>query len=121
MLAEMLGRRGVPVAVLDVRPGRWEQGNGEVDGVRWYKCDVGSREEVVRVKGLVEKEVGTMIVCVVVMLLLDCACCVFCACLKAGRGDGTSSCEEEDVMCSAIVLAKIPIDSENEEPYKSTC
>ena len=45
-LAEILGMRGVGVAVLDVVGG--EKGD-EGSGVRYWKCDVGSYEEVERV------------------------------------------------------------------------
>ena len=52
-IAEVYGMRGASVAVLDVK----ELEGAEERGVRWYRCDVGNREEVERVRGLVEKDV----------------------------------------------------------------
>lgn len=55
-VAEVLGMRGVGVAVmdLDVGGGRGEEGGS----VRYYQCDVGDREEVERVWGEVVRDVG---------------------------------------------------------------
>jgi len=55
-VAEMLGMRGVGVAVLDLDGG---EGRGEEGAsVRVWKCDVGDREEVERVWGEVVRDVG---------------------------------------------------------------
>lgn len=58
-VAEMLGMRGVGVAVLDLD---WDgEGKGGEEGasVRVWKCDVGKREEVERVWGEVVRDVGS--------------------------------------------------------------
>lgn len=60
IIAEVYGMRGVAVAVLDkVVP---EGAEEETRGVRFWKCDVGSPEEVERVKREVEEELGTVTV-----------------------------------------------------------
>ena len=53
LVAEVFGRRGVSVAVLDVKAPEGE----EEEGWRWYECDVGRKGEVERVKGAVERDV----------------------------------------------------------------
>lgn len=45
-VAEIYGIKGTNVASLDVE---FEKGEGESEGVRRYKCDVGNRAEVERV------------------------------------------------------------------------
>lgn len=45
-VAEIYGIKGTSVAVLDLEV---EKGQGEREGVRMYKCDVGNRAEVERV------------------------------------------------------------------------
>lgn len=50
--------RGVPVAVLDMRNLSEEQGEElEEKGVRYWRCDVGNREEVESAVGSVREEV----------------------------------------------------------------
>ncbi len=56
-LAEIFALRGVGVAVLDV--GVKDRGRGEErEGVRYYCCDVGDREQVERVWGRVVEDLG---------------------------------------------------------------
>lgn len=52
-VAEIYGFRGGSVAVLDL-----EVEEGEREGVRGYRCDVGDREQVERVWVRIVKEVG---------------------------------------------------------------
>jgi hypothetical protein len=59
VIAEMYGMRGVSVAVLDVRVPDGEESEA-LESVRFYKCDVGSLEEVQRAKGEIEKDVRRM-------------------------------------------------------------
>lgn len=62
LLVEVLGMKGVRVALLDVkeRPKEGALGEGE-DGigedVRWYVCDVGNRDSVEKVAGRIREEV----------------------------------------------------------------
>lgn len=56
VLAEMFGRRGVSVAVLDVREPE-ERGSEGWQNCCFYKCDVGDPEAVLKVKGEIEKDV----------------------------------------------------------------
>lgn len=56
LLVEVLGLRGVGVAVLDVRE-RPEGIPGEEEGVRWYVCDVGNRGQVEECARRIRKEV----------------------------------------------------------------
>lgn len=63
VLAEVLGLRGVSVAVLDLDVTGEEEGEGggqgrKGDGVRYWRCDVGNLEEVERVWEKVVKDVG---------------------------------------------------------------
>ncbi|EQB44399.1 Protein dhs-3 [Colletotrichum sp. SAR11_59] len=55
LIAEVYGMRGATVAVLDVN----EMENGEARGVTFYKCDVTDKNEVARVAGEIERELGT--------------------------------------------------------------
>ncbi len=57
VIAEMYGMRGASVAVMDVKdvPERENEG---IRGVKFYKCDIGKREDVEGVKARIEKEVG---------------------------------------------------------------
>ncbi|KAL1651988.1 hypothetical protein SLS58_000111 [Diplodia intermedia] len=61
LVAEVYGMRGASVAVLDVG----ELGEAEREsmleekGVAYYRCDVGDREEVERVYGRIENDLGT--------------------------------------------------------------
>ena len=60
-LAEIYGMKGVRVAVLDVSVGEEEEKAGaeEENDVRYYRCDVGDREDVHRVWKRVVDDVGT--------------------------------------------------------------
>lgn len=59
VLAERFARRGVGVAVLDVRGGEGDEGTEwEEMGVKWYRCDVGDRKQVMEVAGRIREEVG---------------------------------------------------------------
>lgn len=53
-VAEIYGIKGTNVAVLDLEVGN---GDGEREGVRWYKCDVGNRAEVENVWARVVSDV----------------------------------------------------------------
>lgn len=55
-VAEIYGIKGTNVAVLDLEV---EKGQGEREGVRMYKCDVGNRAEVERVWARVVADLGT--------------------------------------------------------------
>ena len=55
IMAEMYGMRGVSVALLDIREPVWES-EGMAD-VKFYRCGVGKRTDVERVKGQIEKDV----------------------------------------------------------------
>jgi len=59
VIADTYGMRGVSVAVLDVKP---MSGDSETEGqnVKWYECDVGSAEAAMKVKGQIEKDVGSV-------------------------------------------------------------
>lgn len=54
-VAEIYGMAGASVAVLD-----WEVEEGEREGIRFFKCDVGDKEEVERVWKLVVEEVSCL-------------------------------------------------------------
>jgi hypothetical protein len=56
VIAEMYGMRGVSVAVLDVRVPE-EKESEALESVRFYKCDVGSLEEVQRARDRIEEDV----------------------------------------------------------------
>ncbi|KAK5108562.1 hypothetical protein LTR62_008219 [Meristemomyces frigidus] len=57
ILAETYGMRGASVAVLDVQsPSKESEG---LAGVEFYECDVGDAEAVEKVKGQIEKDLGT--------------------------------------------------------------
>lgn len=56
IIAETYGMRGVSVAVLDVRGG--SLGEGEMQNVRYYRCDVGDRAQVEEVARRVEEDVS---------------------------------------------------------------
>jgi hypothetical protein len=56
VIAEMYGMRGASVAVLDVKDVEEPENEG-IRGVDFYKCDIGKRDEVEKVKGRIEKEV----------------------------------------------------------------
>lgn len=55
-IAEIFGMRGASVAILDVKE---VDGGPEAlgEGVKWWKCDVGSFESVASVKAEIEKDV----------------------------------------------------------------
>ncbi|KAK0333694.1 hypothetical protein LTR91_022487 [Friedmanniomyces endolithicus] len=57
ILAETYGMRGASVAVLDVRDPE-EESEG-LASVKFYKCDVGDAEAVVRAREQIEKDLGT--------------------------------------------------------------
>ncbi len=60
LFAEVYAMKGVRgVAVLDVRVPEQgaEREEWEERGIRWFRCDVGRREEVERVRGQILKEV----------------------------------------------------------------
>lgn len=57
LIAEVYGMRGATVAVLDVN----EMENTEARGVTYYKCDVGDKEQVVKVAAEIEIDVSSMI------------------------------------------------------------
>lgn len=64
LIAEVYGMRGVPVAVLDVRElSEAQKEELEERGVRYWRCDVGSREEVERTVRGVREEVRLFISC----------------------------------------------------------
>ncbi|EON67512.1 hypothetical protein W97_06880 [Coniosporium apollinis CBS 100218] len=54
LIAEVYGLRGASVAVLDVK-----EPEGEVNGVEFYKCDVGDRAQVERAARQIERDLGT--------------------------------------------------------------
>ena len=54
-LAQMYGMRRVGVAVLDIKGDK----DDEEKGVRWYRCDVGQREQVEKAKEKIAYELGT--------------------------------------------------------------
>lgn len=56
LIAEVYGMRGVAIAALDIGVSDEEDGE-DMEGVRYYKCDVGDREQVEKVKGRIEKDV----------------------------------------------------------------
>lgn len=62
LIARVYGIRGVSVAVLDLNVDVEGKDTGEdvdeVEGVRYYRCDVGRREEVEETLRRVEEEVG---------------------------------------------------------------
>lgn len=65
ILADVYAMRGASVAVLDVVVAKGEEGDGQEgsgsgSGVRWYRCDVGSEEDVLRCKGEVERDVSSL-------------------------------------------------------------
>lgn len=67
-VAEVYGMRGVRTVVLDVGLSEEEERKGEEEsGVRWFRCDIGVRDEVERVWARVREEVGTPTV------LINCA------------------------------------------------
>ena len=55
LIAEIYGMRGVSVAVLDVKEMTRESEASQ--NVRWYKCDVGGRDEVERAAKQIENDV----------------------------------------------------------------
>lgn len=55
LIAEVYGMRGASVAVLDVR--EMMEGREEDAGVEFYHCDVGDREQVVKVARRIEDDV----------------------------------------------------------------
>lgn len=57
LTAEVYGMRGATVAVLDVN----EMENTEARGVTYYKCDVGDKEQVVKVAAEIEIDVSSKI------------------------------------------------------------
>ena len=57
LIAEVLGRRGVAVAVLDVREPEGGGVEEEEEGWRWYRCDVSRRGRVEGVRGVIERDV----------------------------------------------------------------
>jgi hypothetical protein len=57
VIAEMYGMRGVSVAVLDVRVPEERERSEALEGVRFYRCDVASLEEVRRARGEIEDDV----------------------------------------------------------------
>lgn len=84
LVARVYGLRGVSVGVLDVQGGDDDDGYGdEVEGgfrpdglqglesVRYYRCDVGERDQVEEVVGRIEKEVGCLFrsICFIDLLL----------------------------------------------------
>ena len=60
-IAEVYGMKGVRVAVLDVSVGEEEEKSGaeEENDVRYYRCDIGNREDVDRVWKRVVDDMGT--------------------------------------------------------------
>lgn len=62
ILVEMYGLRGVSVAVLDINcPTKEELLENDALGsenVRWYKCDVSSREDVEKASKQIQQDVG---------------------------------------------------------------
>ncbi|KAK0282487.1 hypothetical protein LTR91_001472 [Friedmanniomyces endolithicus] len=58
ILTETYGMRGASVAVLDVRDPEEEESEG-LATVKFYKCDVGDAEAVVRTREQIEKDLGT--------------------------------------------------------------
>lgn len=57
LIAEVYGMRGATVAVLDVN----DMENTEARGVTYYKCDVGDKEQVVKVAAEIEIDVSSVI------------------------------------------------------------
>jgi hypothetical protein len=70
VIAEMYGMRGVSVAVLDVRVPE-EKESEALESVRFYKCDVGSLEEVQRAKGEIERDVRRFSSCFTIQSTLS--------------------------------------------------
>lgn len=62
ILVEMFGLRGISVAVLDINtPSEHnlsEDAALDSENVRWYKCDVSSRDEVEHASKQIEQDVG---------------------------------------------------------------
>ena len=59
VIADTYSMRGISVAVLDVKP-MSDQDETEARNIRWYACDVGSQEAIVRAKEQIEKDVGRL-------------------------------------------------------------
>jgi len=70
-IAEVYGMKGVRTVVLDVAVSKDEEGKDEEGGgVRYYRCDVGDRQQVEEVWARVKTNVGTPTV------LINCAAVV---------------------------------------------
>ncbi|KAF2458746.1 hypothetical protein BDY21DRAFT_385207 [Lineolata rhizophorae] len=57
LIAEVYGLRGVSVAVLDIRDEK--EVGGALQGVTYYQCDVGDRQQVEKTAEKIRKELGT--------------------------------------------------------------
>ncbi|KAF2758381.1 short chain dehydrogenase/reductase [Pseudovirgaria hyperparasitica] len=55
LIAEVYGMRGASVAILDVQDGK----EAEAKGIAYYKCDVGSREQIQDTAKQIEQDLGT--------------------------------------------------------------
>ncbi|KAL4965127.1 uncharacterized protein BDV14DRAFT_58770 [Aspergillus stella-maris] len=67
LIAQIYALRGVSVAVLDIAEGVRGEEEGDAGRVEYYRCDIGVREEVERVKERIVKDLGTPTV------LINCA------------------------------------------------
>ena len=60
LIAEIYGMRGVSVAVLDVKEMTDMESEEGRQSVRWYRCDVGDRDQVERVAKEIEEDVSSL-------------------------------------------------------------